>query len=159
MSGYKEYNDLLNNIKNNLGQLDCVLHNAALLGELVPIAYANINTWHEVFQVNLNSVFLLTQTLLPLLKQSKQAKIIFTLDEIATVPQAYWGAYAISKNAVRMFAQILSEELENISNIKVHTIEPGIVATTMRRKAFPAEILTKLTLTSDILDKYISVAI
>ena len=39
------------------GRLDGLLHNAAILGERVPVEHYDINTWMKVMQVNLHAVF------------------------------------------------------------------------------------------------------
>ena len=55
--------------------------------------------------------------------------------------RAYWGAYAVSKFALEGLAQVLAEELEGISHVRVNALNPGRARTAMRRQAYPAEDL------------------
>lgn len=135
----KDYEDLHQNIEKHFGKLDGLLHNAAHLASLTAIEHTSIEHWYHVLQVNLNSAFLLTKASLPLLKKSEDASIIFTSDKVGQKAKAYWGAYAVSKFACEGLMQVLADELEINTNIRVNSINPGIVRTTLRTSAYPAE--------------------
>ena len=51
--------------------------------------------------------------------------------------------------------QILSEELENTSNIRVNCINPGPVRTEMRAAAFPAENPITIKTPEEIMPSYL----
>ena len=85
--------------------------------------------------------FLMTQFLIPLLNKSDDARILFLSAEQGREAKAYWGAYGVSKFAVEGFSKTLSEELEK-TNIRVNTLDPGVMSTEMRRTAYPAENTT-----------------
>ena len=72
------YTGLAETIENQYGRLDGVLHNAASLGLLGSLEHTPKATFDEVIQVNVTAQFQLTQSLLPLLKQSPSATILFT---------------------------------------------------------------------------------
>lgn len=135
----KAYEDLFNTLTTQFGKLDGLLHNAAMLGSLTPIEHYPITQWYEVLQVNLNSTFLLTKATLPLLKKSKEASVIFTTQTPKQTAKAYWGAYAISKFGLEGFMQILADELEVNTHIRVNSIDPKRSKTHLRREAYPAE--------------------
>jgi NAD(P)-dependent dehydrogenase (short-subunit alcohol dehydrogenase family) len=132
------YQQLIDAIENRYGRLDALLHNAALLGDRSPIEHYDIATWQRVMHVNVNATFILTRCLLPLLKASPEASLLFTTSGVGHVGRAFWGAYAASKFAVEGLTQVLAAELEN-SAIRVNAINPGPTRTSMRSKAFPAE--------------------
>tara|TARA_R110000823_G_scaffold27609_23_gene80584 strand:- start:658 stop:1416 length:759 start_codon:yes stop_codon:yes gene_type:complete len=124
------------------GEFDCLdglLHNAALLGDRTPIRNAGYQAWEAVMQVNVNAQFALTRYLLPLLERSHNASIVLTSSTVGRVGRAYWGAYAVSKFATEGFMQVLAQELENTSRIRVNTLNPKATNTAMRRTAYPAE--------------------
>ena len=52
-------------IKKYYGNIDGLIHNAAILGNLTRIEDYQSTTWDEVLQVNLTSSFLITKHLLP----------------------------------------------------------------------------------------------
>jgi NAD(P)-dependent dehydrogenase (short-subunit alcohol dehydrogenase family) len=51
--------------------------------------------------------------------------------------------------------QIFSKELENTSNIRVNSIDPGPVRTKMRAAAYPAEDPFSLVNAEDIMNAYL----
>jgi NAD(P)-dependent dehydrogenase (short-subunit alcohol dehydrogenase family) len=118
--------------------LDGLLHNAAILGDLSPIDHYDIGLWQRVMHVNVNAPFILTRCLLPLLRESPDASIVFTTSGVGNRGRAYWGAYAASKFAVEGLSQVLADELEK-TNVRVNCINPGRTRTSMRARAYPAE--------------------
>ncbi|MBA6412870.1 YciK family oxidoreductase [Parahaliea sp. F7430] len=147
--------ELAEALEQNFGQLDGLLHNASVLGERRPIESASYKAWQEVMQVNVNSQFLLTRYLLPLLQQAASASIIFTSSGVGRRGKAYWGAYAVSKFATEGFMQVLASELENTSKVRVNTINPGATNTAMRRAAYPAETPTDNPTPAEIMPLYL----
>jgi NAD(P)-dependent dehydrogenase (short-subunit alcohol dehydrogenase family) len=134
----EDYQQLIGAIEQRYGRLDGLLHNAAILGDRSPIEHYDIGLWQRVIHVNLNATFILTRCLLPLLRDSQDASIVFTTSTVGHIGKAHWGAYAASKFGVEGLAQILAQEHEN-TPIRVNSINPGATRTGMRRKAYPAE--------------------
>lgn len=148
------YAGLAGSIEHQFGQLDGLLHNAAILGDLGPFAHISQEDWQNVMQVNVTSQFNLTQALLPLLKKSASSAVIFTTSSVGLKARAYWGTYAISKFATQGMMQVLADEYEK-SNIRFNSINPGGTRTAMRAKAFPAEDPSTLQTASDIMPYYL----
>jgi NAD(P)-dependent dehydrogenase (short-subunit alcohol dehydrogenase family) len=135
----QDYDRLADAVLERYGRLDGLLHNAGLLGTLTPIEHYDVPTWCRVMHVNVTAAFALTQVLLPALKNSADASVLFTASSVGRAGRAYWGAYAVSKFAVEGLAQVLAAELEGISQVRVNTLNPGRARTGMRRQAYPAE--------------------
>lgn len=151
-----DYYNIAKEISTQFGKLDGLVHNAATLGDKTEIIHYDILKWYETIQVNLNAPFLLTKTLLPLLKLSKNGSIIFTTANQATQGQAYYGAYSVSKAAIKNFAEILSEECESNTNIKVHSINPKQVYSPMHTRNYPASDPDNILKPKDIMSLYIN---
>ncbi|WP_020681642.1 YciK family oxidoreductase [Marinobacterium rhizophilum] len=134
-----EYVELANTLEQEFGRLDGLLHNASLLGLRTPIESYDPVVWNQVMQVNVTAGFMLTQALIPLLSQSEDASIIFTTSSVGRTGKAFWGAYGVSKFATEGLSQILAQELENTTHIRVNCINPGATRTQMRASAYPAE--------------------
>lgn len=134
-----DYEAVATAIDERYGRLDGLLHNAALLGALTPIDQYDVPMFMRVMHVNVTAAFVLTQTLLPLLRKSADASVLFTSSGVGARGRAYWGAYSVSKFAVEGLAQVLAQELENTSPVRVNIIDPGKVRTSMRRAAYPSE--------------------
>ncbi len=146
----KDYLDLAATLETEFGRLDGLLHNAALLGALTPIANFESELWYKVLQVNLNAPFLLTRACLPLLTKSADASVLFNSDRAGRAGKAYWGAYAASKAATENLMQVLADELESNTAVRVNSIDPGPVATPMRALAYPAEDPASLAAPQDV---------
>lgn len=135
----KDYLDLAATLEREFGRLDGLLHNAAILGGLSPLAHQDIDLWFKVMQVNLNAPFLLTRACLGLLMKSDDASVVFTSDKVGRSGRAYWGAYGVSKFGIQGLSQILAQELETNTHVRVNSIDPGAVRTRMRTLAYPGE--------------------
>ena len=135
--------------------LDGLLHNASILGERRPVESAGYAAWLEVMQVNVNAQFLLTRHMLPLLQAAPAASIVFTSSGVGRKGRAYWGAYAVSKFATEGFMQVLADELENTSRVRVNSLNPGATNTAMRRAAYPGELPTDNPAPEDIMATYL----
>ena len=151
-----DYDALAQAITTRFGRLDGLLHNAGLLGTLSPIEHYDVPTWCRVLHVNLTAAFALTQVLLPVLKQSADASIVFTSSSVGRRGRAYWGAYAVSKFALEGLAQVLADELEGTSTIRVNTLNPGRARTTMRRQAYPAEDFSAVPVPESLTGPYLA---
>jgi NAD(P)-dependent dehydrogenase (short-subunit alcohol dehydrogenase family) len=143
-------------IEKRYGRLDGLLHNAALLGALTPIEQYDIPMFMRVMHVNVTAAFVLTQHLLPLLRASKDAAVLFTSSGVGKRGRAYWGAYSISKFAVEGFTQVLAHELEGSTSVRVNIIDPGKVRTPMRRQAYPSEAAESLPTPESLTASYIA---
>ncbi len=135
----QDYDDMRDALEREFGRLDGLLHNASILGPRKSLEQTTHTHWNEVMQVNLTAPFMLTQALLPLLRQSTDASVVFTSSNVGRRGRAYWGAYAISKFGTEGLVQVLADELVNVSAIRVNAINPGATNTVMRRSAYPAE--------------------
>lgn len=151
----KDFEDMQVTLDNEFGHLDGILHNAALLGTLMPISQFDMAHWGKIMQVNLHAPYMLTRTCLPLLENSDSASVIFTTDDVGIRGKAYWGAYAISKAAVNNMMQIFADELETNTSIRFNSINPGPVATNMRAKAYPGQDPSHLPKPDDIMNAYL----
>ena len=151
-----DYDQLADAVSKRFGRLDGLLHNAGLLGTLSPIEHYDVPTWCRVMHVNVTAAFALTQVLLPALKQSPDASVLFTSSSVGRRGRAYWGAYAVSKAATEGFMQVLAAEVENITSIRVNSLNPGRVRTMMRRQAYPAEDINTVPMPETVIAPYVA---
>jgi NAD(P)-dependent dehydrogenase (short-subunit alcohol dehydrogenase family) len=149
-----DYQSLIDAIEERYGRLDGLLHNAGMLGDRSPVEHYDIGLWQRVIHVNLNAAFILTRCLLPLMRQSDDASLVFTTSGVGHHGRAFWGAYSVSKFGTEGLTEILADELENTS-IRVNCINPGATRTNMRRRAYPAEDPRTLRAPEDITSPYL----
>lgn len=130
---------LAQSVARGFDRLDGLLHCAAELGALAPLDLYEPPMWLRVLQVNLTAAWLVTRACLPLLKQSPDASIVFTGADVGRRGRAYWGAYGVAAFGLEGMMQILAEELAAWPALRVNSIDPGPVRTTLRARAYPGE--------------------
>jgi NAD(P)-dependent dehydrogenase (short-subunit alcohol dehydrogenase family) len=134
-----DYDGLAQIIGTEFGKLDGLVHAAGLLGDRTPLEQYDVPTWCRVLHVNLTAPFILTQVLLPDLRKSPDASVIFVSSGVVRNPRPFWGAYAVAKTGLESVRGMLSEELEGEPGIRVNSINPGRMRTPMRAAAYPGE--------------------
>ena len=135
-----DYATVAERIEEDFGRLDGLLHNAGALGDLTPLELYDPETWNKVIQVNLTAEFLLTRSVIPLLRASDDSSVIFTSSSVGRKGRAHWGAYAVSKFATEGLMETLADEMDDKrNNVRVNSLNPGATRTYMRHMAYPAE--------------------
>ncbi len=146
---------LAQSVYDDIGHIDGLLHNAADLGSPSPLDQYDMAYWNSVMQTNLHATYYISRAMLPLLKQDHQTNLLFTTADVGREARAYWGAYAIAYAGVESQMTIWAEELENTSNIKVNSIDPGAVRTSFRRRSHPGESQDSLVTPQSIAAAYL----
>lgn len=137
--------------------IDILVGNAGTLGPLSPLDHIRDQDWQNVMDVNLNANWRLIRTIDPLLKRADAGRAIFVTSGASSGDHAYWGPYAVSKAGLETLVKTYAAEVNN-TPVRANLIDPGIVATRMRSKAFPGEDPTKLTQPDDITDLFVRLA-
>mgnify|MGYP001224259430 FL=1 len=149
------YGALADAVRNEFGRLDGLVHAAAALGERAPIEHYDVVKWLKVMHVNVNAAFIVTQALLPLLRLSPDASVVFTTSGVSVQGRAYWGAYAASKFAVEGLMQVLADETDTVTNIRSNSVNPGRMRTPMRAAAYPGEVPDALPMPDQVLGPFL----
>lgn len=155
-ASYVEMQQLAILIEKEVGHLDGVLHNAAILGQLTPLEMYDPITFDKVMKVNFTATFMLTQTLFPLLKAAQNGSVIFTSSGVGSQPRAFWGAYALSKQAVEGMSDIFTQETQKTTALRFNCINPGATRTQMRATAYPSENPFSLPAPDDLMNAYVA---
>lgn len=118
------------------GRLDILVHTAAIsivaLFEDTPLA-----EWHRVNAVNVDSIIIGTQTLLPLLRIGGKARpsgasIVNFSSVGGQRGAAFNAAYCTSKGAVTLLSKCMGAEFAALGyNIRVNSVHPGGIDTAM----------------------------
>ncbi|HLV01653.1 MAG TPA: SDR family NAD(P)-dependent oxidoreductase, partial [Acidobacteriota bacterium] len=125
----EEVRRLADRICNELGRLDVLIHSAGAIvnGEM---SRASVDDFDYQYRINVRAPFLLTQILLPLLKESR-GEVVFINSSagLRAVPGA--GQYAATKHALKAVADAFRAEV-NSDGVRVLSIYPGRTATPMQ---------------------------
>jgi len=147
-----DYAELAKTIEREFGQLDGLVHNAAMLGALVPMAHFESELWYKTLQINLNAPFLMTHACLKLLMKSDDASVVFNSDAVGRHGKAYWGAYGVSKAGAENLMQIFADEMEANTPVRFNSYDPGPVNTALRALAYPGEAPEKTSSADDVIE-------
>jgi NAD(P)-dependent dehydrogenase (short-subunit alcohol dehydrogenase family) len=142
-------------IRQQLGRLDGILHNAAHFDVLSPLEIQTAKQFEQMLRVHLLAPFSLTRACLPLLRQSADASVIFTSTTAAQTPAAFWGAHAISKAAADHMLKAWALELDNVPTLRMNTIVPGAMQTPQRRQSHPGEVHANLPAIERLMPLYL----
>ncbi|HBB9212062.1 TPA: SDR family NAD(P)-dependent oxidoreductase [Escherichia coli] len=115
---------LVSHVKDKYGRID-ILFNNATIATMGTVEEVSIDVWDKSYAVNFKAPLLLTQLVLPLMKQKRSGTIVFVSSSGAA---PFMGAYEVFKTAQVELSNTLYGELES-TNIKVYTIGPGLVKT------------------------------
>ena len=80
---------------------------------------------------------------------------MFTTSGVSVRGRAYWGAYAASKFALEGLTQVLADETDTLTKIRVNSVNPGKVRTAMRARAYPGEDAATVPLPAVVLPTYL----
>lgn len=132
-----EYGSIENWVKktfNHEHTPDILINNAGL-GLFGPVDELPMKDWKTMIDVNLNGVFYLTRTIVPLMKESDSHSHIINIASIAgLLGNPNLSGYNATKFAVRGFSESLFKELR-YDKIKVSCMFPGSIATSFFDKA------------------------
>lgn len=120
------------------GFVDVLVNNASAVLPLKSFSDYQPREWEEVVRTNISGLFAVTHGFLPYMMKRKAGAIVNVSSSVGRIPRAQWGAYATSKYALEGFSQLLAEELRPY-NIAVNSVNPGAMATDMRRVVHPEE--------------------
>jgi NAD(P)-dependent dehydrogenase (short-subunit alcohol dehydrogenase family) len=141
----KEIAEATRAIGTEFGKLDVLINNAGVNYEGTDfqqstVAEISLDHMRATFETNLFGLVALTQSLLPLLKKSRAARIVnhssilsslsLHSDPKSPIYHSKLFAYNASKTALNAFTQHLAYELRN-TPIKVNSAHPGWVQTDM----------------------------
>ena len=123
-----------------LGGIDVLVHNASVLGPSPqpPLAQYPIETFEQVYAVNVTAPLRLTQLALPVLRPG--ARILAVTSDAAVEAYEGWGGYGSSKAALeQLFAVLAAELAPDRPDLRVYRVDPGDMNTRMQQEAFPGE--------------------
>jgi NAD(P)-dependent dehydrogenase (short-subunit alcohol dehydrogenase family) len=119
-------------------RLDLLVHAAAVLGPMTPVAHIEPKHWERTLAVNLTATYRLIRTTEPLLRAAPEARAIFLTTGRVAQPKAFWGPYGATKAAMENLVRTWADELEQ-TKVRAVLLSPGPMRTRMRAEAMPGE--------------------
>jgi NAD(P)-dependent dehydrogenase (short-subunit alcohol dehydrogenase family) len=94
----------------------------------------------------------------PLLRAAPAGRAIFVTSGVARGVFPYWGPYAVSKAGLEMLVKIYAGEITK-TRVRANLIDPGIVRTRLRARAFPGEDPGRLPSPESVTDAFLALAL
>lgn len=133
---------MVESVLGRFGRLDVVVHTVGGFAGGPSLAETDDATFQGMFEVNLNSTFYLLRAVLPVMRKTRNGRIIAIGSRAALEPGAGVGAYSASKAA--MVSLIKTVALENKdAGITANVILPSTMDTLANRKAMPNADVSK----------------
>jgi len=129
-------------VESSLGRLDILVNNAGIGGFSGPLHQLPPNSWEQILNTNLRSVFYTTRAFVPLMMRARSGHIINISSLAGKNALPNGAAYAASKWGLNGLSYSLAEELRGF-NIRVAVICPGSTNTDFSPRAGkdPAKML------------------
>ncbi len=129
LTNENEVKNMVDVINKEYGKIDVLINNAGVGSVVGPLEKMDLSDWQLVINSNVTSIFLCSKAMIPLIRNSKNGKIINMASMFGTVVNPYLdgGAYCTSKFAVVGLTKALASELA--PHIKVNAIAPGYCRT------------------------------
>jgi len=120
------------------GRLDVLVNNAGI-APIRAIADTSLDQWRTTIAVNLDSVFLGTRALMPLLAASGRGAIVNVSSVRGIIGGVDIAAYCAAKGGVRMFTKATALECAALGNgVRANSVHPGLIATPLAAAALAA---------------------
>ena len=136
LSNYKNLKSCLIEIKKKYKKIEYVVNAAGVLwfDRDVGLEKISLNTWEKVLSINLKSIVIVLQSILPLMKKNKFGSIVHisSIDALSgdDKPQ---DAYGSSKAALLRISKSISIQYAN-KKIRSNSILPGPIETPMQER-------------------------
>jgi len=136
LSDYRSLQSSLKEIKKKNKKIDYLINAAGVLwfDKDISLEKISIKTWEKVLAINLNSIVIVLQTILPLMKKNRFGSIVHisSIDALSgdDKPQ---DAYGTSKAALLRLSKSISIQYAG-KNIRSNSILPGPIETPMQKR-------------------------
>ena len=131
VSNRAQVNAAVERVHAEFGPVQILVNNAGIT-YFQPFMEMNEESWDRVMSINLKSMLVCTQAVLPDMLAAKWGRIINVSSSSAQTGSANMTAYAASKGGVIAFTKSLAQELVR-TGITVNNVPPGFVDTPMLR--------------------------
>ena len=131
VSKREEVHQMVGGILKKYGKIDVLINNAGI-SESKVFTDVTDQDWNRLININLYSVFCVTQEVLPNMIHNKNGCIINISSIWGLVGASCETIYSVTKSGINGMTKSLAKEL-GPSNIRVNAIAPGIIDTDMNK--------------------------
>lgn len=139
VSNAKDVHRMAREVEEYFGRIDILVNNAGSMVERLKISEMTEEVWDRVMAVNLKSVYLCSQAVLPAMKRQGRGRII----NLSSISARDGGspdsvAYSTAKAGVSTLTRAMAKELAE-EGILVNAVSPGRIDTPFHDRFTPAD--------------------
>lgn len=152
-SNWDHYQAMAAALKEQIGQLNGLVINAATVPTLMPFEQITPQMYSDLMTINLHAPFLMVQACLELMRDSHDPSLVFSTHRSN---RAYWGSFGIAKAGLVGMMDILAHEMD-VENrpLRVNGVDAGAVYTNLRRMIVPGDSDETVNQPEDITAPYL----
>ncbi len=118
---------IIDQISRDFGRIDVLVHNVGIYEE-EPFDLLTVEQWKRMLSVSLDSLFLVTRAVLPLMKRQNFGRIIALSSDTVWLGTPYLVHYVTAKSGIIGFVRSLAAEVGGYG-ITVNAVTVGLTAT------------------------------
>jgi 2-dehydro-3-deoxy-L-rhamnonate dehydrogenase (NAD+) len=119
--------------------VDILVNNAGIAGSSTPVIEFDPDTWRNIVEVNLISVFEVCRQVVPLMKQAGYGRVVNMASLAGKEGSPLMSAYSAAKAGVIAFTKSLAKELAD-TDIRVNSVAPAAIDTDILRQLSPESV-------------------
>lgn len=116
-----------------------LVNNAGFAGSSTPVLQFDPDTWRQIVEVNLISIFEVCRQVVPLMKHSGYGRVVNMASLAGKEGTPSMSAYAAAKAGVIAFTKSFGKELAD-TNIRVNSVAPAAIETDILRQLSPESV-------------------
>ncbi|WP_195571337.1 SDR family NAD(P)-dependent oxidoreductase [Paenibacillus sp. 1001270B_150601_E10] len=132
VSSQEDWTSMVDETMKQYGKIDILVNNAGISSE-VPFMESSLELWEKIMSINITSVFLGQQAVIPHMINNGGGSIINISSIAGLTGGSGAGAYTASKGAVRMLTKATAVDFAK-HNIRANSVHPGFIKTPMSEK-------------------------
>ncbi len=120
-------------------RIDVLINNAGIAGRIAPIAEVTDQDWDEVMAINLKSVYLFCQAVLPVMMKQQSGVIVNVASIAGKEGTPNLIPYTVAKAGVIALTKALAKEVVG-AGIRVNAVAPAVVETDLLKGWSPEKV-------------------
>jgi 3-oxoacyl-[acyl-carrier protein] reductase len=126
------------------GRVDVMVNNAGIAGRIAPLEEVTDDDWDQMMRVNLRSVFLGCQAVIPYMKERRYGRIVNVASIAGKEGNPNAVPYSTAKAAVIGLTKALAKEVATFG-VYVNAVAPAVIETPILQQVTQAHIQYMLT--------------
>lgn len=120
-------------------RIDVLINNAAVAGRVAPIAEVTDKDWDDVMAIDLKSVYLFCQAVLPTMMQQRSGAIVNMASIAGKEGTPNLIPYTVAKAGVIALTKALAKEVVGFG-IRVNAVAPAVIETDLLKSWSPEKV-------------------